>query len=240
MLKKKLEILLEKVESFEKPIARLEQYVTPANIAAEVLYYAYLKGDIEGKIVFDLGCGTGKFAIGAALLGAREVRGFDVDEEALKVAKKNAEKLARQIAWVKSDVKDIKGSCDTVIQNPPFGVKKEKADRVFLKKALELGRVIYSMHKAETREFVTRYAEKLGGIITDVKRVEFLLPHSYKFHKKEKKKISVDVYRIVKGQDTQPFCLRKSAGGKGCEHSFRRNEISIERWRVYHLPNGMA
>lgn len=228
MLKKKLEILLEKVESFEKPRAKLEQYVTPANIAAEVLHHAYLKGDIEDKIVFDLGCGTGKFAIGAALLGAREVHGFDVDEEALKVAKKNAEKfslalarpsdlrlpsgITKQIAWVKSDVKDIKGSCDTVIQNPPFGVKKEKADRVFLKKALELGKVIYSMHKAETRKFVACYVEKLGGIITDVERAEFLLPHSYKFHRKEKKKISVDVYRIVKGEDTTLVSRRLTKG----------------------------
>lgn len=202
MLKKKLEILLEKVEPFEAPKVRLEQYITPAKIAAEVLHHAHLKGDIEGRVVFDLGCGTGKFAIGAALLGAKEVYGFDADEEALKVAKKNAEKLALAIAWIKSDVKDIKGSCDTVIQNPPFGVKKEKADRAFLKKALELGRVIYSMHRAETREFVTRYIEKLGGIITDVKRVEFLLPHSYKFHRKEKKKISVDVYRILSTSPT--------------------------------------
>lgn len=197
MLKKKLEILLEKVEPFEAPKVRLEQYITPAKIAAEVLHHAHLKGDIEGRVVFDLGCGTGKFAIGAALLGAKEVYGFDADEKALKVAKKNAEKFALVIVWIKSDVKDIKGSCDTVIQNPPFGVKKEKADRAFLKKALELGRVIYSMHRAETREFVTRYIEKLGGIITDVRRVEFLLPHSYKFHRKEKKKISVDVYRIL-------------------------------------------
>ncbi len=216
MLKKKLEILLEKVEPFEAPKVRLEQYITPAKIAAEVLHHAHLKGDIEGRVVFDLGCGTGKFAIGAALLGAKEVYGFDADEKALKVAKKNAEKLALArpnsfaptfgialaIAWIKSDVKDIKGSCDTVIQNPPFGVKKEKADRAFLKKALELGRVIYSMHRAETREFVTRYIEKLGGIITDVKRVEFLLPHSYKFHRKEKKKISVDVYRILSTSPT--------------------------------------
>ncbi len=216
MLKKKLEILLEKVESFETPKAWLEQYITPANIAAEVLYHAYLKGDIEGRVVFDLGSGTGKFAIGAALLGAGEVYGFDADEEALKIAKKNAEKLAkqvtraRQVTWVKSDVKDIKGSCDTVIQNPPFGVKKEKADRAFLKKAIELGKVVYSMHKTETSEFIIRYVEQLGGIITDVKRMEFLLPHSYKFHRKEKKKIGVDVYRIIKGQDSDRKLARNA------------------------------
>jgi putative methylase len=196
LTKKKLEILLEKLEPFQKPKVSLEQYTIPSNIAAEVLYYAYLKGDVEGKVVYDLGCGTGRLAIGCALLNAKEVIGIDADEEALDIAKKNANKLALNIKWTKCSIKDIKGKADTVVQNPPFGVKKKKADRIFLEKAFEVGKVIYSMHKAETREFIMQYIKKLGGRVTDVTSLEFALPYSYKFHRKEMKKILVDVFRI--------------------------------------------
>jgi putative methylase len=195
-VKKKLEILLESCEVFERPKVGLEQYVIPSGIAAEILNLAYLKGDIKDKEVYDLGCGTGKLAIGCALLGAKRVTGVDLDREALEIAEKNAARLGVKVEWVEADVKDIKGESDTVFQNPPFGVKKRRADRVFLQKALELGRVTYSMHKAETKKFVTRYIEALGGEITDMLSLEFALPHTYKFHRKEIKKTKVNVYRI--------------------------------------------
>ncbi|MBU2560390.1 METTL5 family protein [archaeon] len=197
MTKKKLEIALEGLRGFEDPKIALEQYATPAPIVAEIINLAYLKGDIEGKRVFDLGCGTGKFAIGCALMGAKEVIGFDKDADALKIAKENSERLNVDINWIKSDVKDIKGKCDTVFQNPPFGVHKKGADKIFLEKGLESGKVLYSFHNANTREFVTSYINELGGAVSDLVRVDFLLPHSYGFHRKEKKETSVDIYRIL-------------------------------------------
>lgn len=199
MDKKKLEILLEKCSTYAEPRAEMEQYPTPASLAAEIVYHAYLRGDIEGKVVYDLGCGPGIFAIGCALMGATEVWGFDVDNKALKVARRNAEKLGlSNVTFVEKDVKDIRGECDTVFQNPPFGVRRVKADRGFLDKALEVGRVIYTMHKAETTEFVSEYIKTRGGIITDVIDRDFVLPRLYEFHRKEKKKIRVSVYRVEK------------------------------------------
>ncbi len=65
-----LEIALEGLEGFGKPDARMEQYLTPAPLAARLLHHAHLLGDIEGKAVCDLGCGTGVLACGAILLGA--------------------------------------------------------------------------------------------------------------------------------------------------------------------------
>jgi putative methylase len=194
--KKKLEILLESCDDFESPKIRLEQYSTPSSIAAEIINLAYLKGDVEGKSVYDLGCGTGKLAIGCALMGAQEVTGFDKDQEALDIARENSKRLNVDINWIKSDVKDIKGKCDTVFQNPPFGVHKKGADKIFLKKGLKLGKVLYSFHNANTREFVTAYIRKLDGTVTDLVTLDFLLPHSYGFHRKEKKKTKVDIYRI--------------------------------------------
>ena len=59
MKKKELEILLQKVPSFEKPVPHFEQYLTPAGIAADIIFTAHQFGDIENKTVIDLGCGTG-------------------------------------------------------------------------------------------------------------------------------------------------------------------------------------
>ena len=81
-----LERLLEKVAGFTAPSARMEQYQTPAPLAARLLYHAALNGDIGGRRVGDLGCGTGILSIGAALLGAREVIGVDADEGVLTTA----------------------------------------------------------------------------------------------------------------------------------------------------------
>ncbi|MEI7648496.1 MAG: methyltransferase, partial [Methanomicrobiales archaeon] len=66
---KQLEMTLQKAAGYAKPRPSLEQYMTPAPLAARMLYHALMKGDIEGKNVCDLGSGTGVLAIGAALLG---------------------------------------------------------------------------------------------------------------------------------------------------------------------------
>jgi putative methylase len=194
--KKKLEITLEGLKEFERPKIKLEQYSTPSPLAAEIINMAYLAGDVEKKSVYDLGCGTGKLAIGCALMGAGEVTGFDVDADALEIAKENSERLNVDINWIESDVKDIKGKCNTVFQNPPFGVHKKGADKIFLEKGLKLGNVLYSFHNANTREFVLKYVKGLGGRVTDLVTVNFLLPHSYGFHMKERKETKVDIYRI--------------------------------------------
>ncbi len=66
MKKRKLEMLLEQVKGFGRPDVSREQYATPATVAAELLYFAFMNGDLEGSVV-DLGCGTGVLAIGASL-----------------------------------------------------------------------------------------------------------------------------------------------------------------------------
>ncbi|MFQ5887404.1 MAG: METTL5 family protein, partial [Candidatus Hydrothermarchaeales archaeon] len=95
------------------------------------------------------------------------------------------------------DIADVKGECDTVVQNPPFGVQRDKADRIFLEKALEVGEVIYSMHKMETQEFIKGYVQKLNGKIAEIMTIDFILPYSYGFHRKRAVKTKVDIYRIL-------------------------------------------
>ncbi len=98
--------------------------------------------------VLDLGCGTGRLALGALFLGAKEVVGIDIDRLAIKTASDNSKKtdLANRVQWVLGDISAVVGKFDTVLQNPPFGVQTREADRAFLVKALEVGNSIYSLH----------------------------------------------------------------------------------------------
>ena len=99
---------------------------------------AYTNDDIVGKTVLDLGCGTGRLALGAAFLGAEEVVGVDIDRSAIKTAVENSAKagLADNVQWVIGDISAVVGQFDTVLQNPPFGVQTREADRAFLGKSL--------------------------------------------------------------------------------------------------------
>ena len=69
---------------FKDPNPDLEQYATPVDIAAEIVNKANSRGHLSGKVA-DLGCGTGRLAIGAAILGA-DVTGFEIDAKALDIA----------------------------------------------------------------------------------------------------------------------------------------------------------
>jgi len=68
--KSRLAIALSRLEGFSEPKVRQEQYLMDSEIGASVLWNACLLGDIRGKVIADLGCGTGMLGIGALMLGA--------------------------------------------------------------------------------------------------------------------------------------------------------------------------
>ncbi|MEM5879495.1 MAG: METTL5 family protein [Candidatus Aenigmatarchaeota archaeon] len=204
-MKKELELLLSQLKPLEKPKIKLEQYTIPADLAAEILNLAFLSNDIRGKRVVDFGCGSGRLAIGAALLGAREVVGIDIDEDAIKQAKENlktAENLTGRklkVKFVCCDVEKWKGNCDTVLQNPPFGIKGIYSDKIFLEKALTSAKRIYSLHRngrKETRDFIIKFVSERGGKIENIIKFKFFLPYTFKFHKRPKLRFDVDLYVI--------------------------------------------
>ncbi len=68
---KQLETHLQQVDAFEEPKILLEQYPTRPHIAACMLHTMDARyGDLQGKLVADLGCGCGVLSIGAAMLEA--------------------------------------------------------------------------------------------------------------------------------------------------------------------------
>ena len=154
--KKHLEMILENVPQHPNPKVGLEQYSTPATIAADLVWNAYGLGDIRDMNVLDLGCGTGIFAIASSLMGARSSLGVDIDDESIALAKITQNSISKQddidinnTNFIVGDINSFNSisdlfNCndyeninnnhmsinkfDTLIQNPPFG-SQEKGKR---------------------------------------------------------------------------------------------------------------
>ncbi len=204
---RQLEITLQHCAGFEKPRVAWEQYQTPATLAARLLYDAYMNGDIEGKTVCDLGCGTGILAIGAVLLGATTVRAVDLDPNAIHKAGENAALLQRDVEFVVADIAgadagdltDRIGPCDTVVMNPPFGAQKQKvhADRPFIDCALAIAPVTYGIFNIGSTPFVEAYITGRARIAGRVSGT-FPIKRSFAFHTKEVQDIAVEILRLVR------------------------------------------
>lgn len=214
--KKDLEIRIESIPKHPNPKIELEQYSTPATIAADVLWNAYTLGDIEDKNILDLGSGTGIFTIGSALLNAKYSVGIDVDGESIDLAIKTANSMEiNRCMFLNRDLnlfykmssdelnkslnQDILDPVDVIIQNPPFGSQykgKKGSDRIFIQVAMNLSPVIYSFHMSKTENFLNSYFKNLGGKITHKFLYDFPIPKLYDFHIKNSKNIQVIVLRV--------------------------------------------
>jgi len=105
---KTLESHLQQVEAFTEPKVKYEQYPTFPHIGARMLYTIETQhNDIEGKSVADLGCGCGVLSIGAVIMGSSETYAFEIDEDALEIAKKNCEDFDMDIQFILCDVTDL-------------------------------------------------------------------------------------------------------------------------------------
>lgn len=216
-----LELFLSKTAENPFPKANLEQYTISQSIAATMLYIAaYINNDIVGRTVLDLGCGTGRLALGAAYLGAENVVGIDVDKSVIEVAVENSRKtdLTANVQWVVGDINAINGVFDTVLQNPPFGVQTRNADRAFLVKALDVASSVYSLHnhpevdkhlikrlkaakgllEVPSPAFLKRFIEEHNGTVKAVYAMLMTIPRMFDFHTKEKHDFVIDLYIIEK------------------------------------------
>lgn len=72
----------------------------------------------KGMSVMDVGCGTGILAMCAYLLGAKPVKAIDIDEEAVKVAKKNMESANFDIEVMCGNLlENFFGKTDIIVAN---------------------------------------------------------------------------------------------------------------------------
>lgn len=202
--KSQVAIILSKLNVFDNPNVDFEQYPTDSEIAADVLNFGVLKGDINEMVVADFGCGTGILGIGALLMGAKKVYFIDRDEHALTLLKKNLENfefenyeiLHKNINNLTES--DLKESIDTVIQNPPFGTKDKHADKAFLAAAFSFSPVVYSFHKTNTKVFLSAFSKDSRFKFTNQFNYEFPLKKAYEFHKKHIHRIEVSCFRFEK------------------------------------------
>lgn len=171
---KELESCLQQVDAFEEPKILLEQYPTSPHIA-------------------DLGCGCGVLSIGAAMLDAGLCVGFDIDDDALEIFKRNSEEFElTNVDLIQCDMCSLRSHAyakkfDTVIMNPPFGTKHNQGmDMQFLRMALTMATTaVYSLHKTSTRGHIQKKASDWGVKMEVIAELRYDLPASYKFHKKK-------------------------------------------------------
>jgi len=196
--KRLLEIQLGKLKILQKPNLKLEQYPVSSEVGSELLYMAgFEHNDLDGRLL-DLGTGTGRLAIGAALMGAEAVVGVDVDAQALALAKDNAETAKVRVEWVRSDIEKVSGKFGAVIMNPPYGTRTSHADTRFLVKAVQLAPVVYSIHKSSTRDFLVRLVTRSGCQVDQIRSMRMDIPHMFEFHEKKRETVEVDLYRIIR------------------------------------------
>lgn len=202
------------VAGFDDPQVDLEQYRTPPELAAHLIHRADLEGDIEEQTVVDLGCGTGMLALAAALRGPKAVVGVDIDPAPLSTARTNERRIGSTsvVSWARGDATRLPlcpgetgadeetntGRETTVVMNPPFGAQagNRHADRSFLRTASEIAGTSYSIHNADSADFVEAFAGDNGGEVTHAFRAEFDLPRSFDFHDADSRTLDAEVFRI--------------------------------------------
>ncbi len=180
---------------FKDPDPKLEQYATPVDTTLEIIKKANSRGHLSRKVA-DLGCGTGRLAIGAAILGA-DVTGFEIDAKALDIAIQYSRENNLDIKWICSAVENINEEFNTIIMNPPFGSQRPGADRIFLEKAIEIADNIWTIHMAETRNFVEKFVGNRSAKIESCYEFDFAIPKSMTFHTRDLANQKAILYHIA-------------------------------------------
>ena len=209
--KKEFIFRIQNTETFIDPKVELEQYSIDASCAVDIIFFAGFEfNDINQKIIVDLGAGTGRLSIATTFFKPAYVLSVDIDLSALFILKKNIKKLQLEniIFPICTDVKYFeisksllpKNSQITTIMNPPFGVKKRSADRIFLERAFAFSNIVYSIHLANkgVHNFISNFIRKYNWKIDYVLPFNMILERSFQFHEQKKKKINVNLYRFIK------------------------------------------
>ncbi len=179
---RQLAIQLSKLPPHPCNVINLEQYQTEGELAA--LWLAQIDGydGLEGKKVIDLGAGNGILGYGAQLLGA-DVTFVECDVDAAELCKKLGDTIVGRVGEVEI------GEADIVIMNPPWGVQKKGADRIFIATAMEIAPVVHILHSANA----THLPE--GEVILEG---EFRMPATYSHHTSRMGATKIKCWRITR------------------------------------------
>jgi release factor glutamine methyltransferase len=109
------------VKGFRRLDLHVDSRVLIPRPETETLVEAALAALPQGARVVDVGTGSG--AVALALKDERpdlQMTGTDVSEDALAVARANAQRLGLDVAFAQADLLTGVGSFDAVISNPPY------------------------------------------------------------------------------------------------------------------------
>ena len=190
-MKKQLEIELSKIiDDFKEPKIKFEQYMTPPEIAAFMIHYAWMRGKIENKKIIDIGAGTGMLGIGAAFLGGN-VTMIEIDKDAYEILKNNVAKTDHKIRLINKNIFDFDfdEEYDTALINPPFGIKSENKDMDFIVKASKISKHIFSIHDGSESNInnIKSLFEKNNLEIIESLMMDFSLKSTYPWHEEKNK-----------------------------------------------------
>lgn len=194
-MKKQLEIELSKIiDDFKEPKIKFEQYMTPPEIAAFMIHYAWMKGEIENKKIIDIGAGTGMLGIGAAFLGGN-VTMIEIDKDAYEILKNNVAKTDHEIRLINKNIFDFDfdEEYDTALINPPFGIKSENKDMDFIVEASKISKHIFSIHDGSESNInnIKSLFEKHNLKIIESLMMDFSLKSTYPWHEEKNKILKV-------------------------------------------------
>ncbi|MHA2170732.1 MAG: METTL5 family protein [Candidatus Kariarchaeaceae archaeon] len=198
--RKDLEIHLSTMTGFDEPKIQLEQYQTPARVAANLIHRAMMLGDITNKSIVDLCSGTGILGIGAALSGAT-VTAVEIDPAAISILRDNMYKADVNLNIIQADVLTWipPNSFDVALLNPPFGIQqKTYRDLNFIVKALSTASFAYVIVDGSPSniEKLPRLLEKQKIAVDDFYLDEFPIHNSYFWHTVKYKIHKVMVLRL--------------------------------------------
>ncbi len=202
MRRSELVRLLQRVPEFPDPRADLEQVSTPAEAAATLLATADRWDGLAGRSVLDLGCGTGRLAIGAAALGAAPVAGVEADASAVAVARLAARRAGFDVTFRLGRVGPAGPRAEVVVMNPPFGAQRAHADRPFWEAAFARAtRSVYAFSLEASRTFIARQAVERGAQVVEVVPIPWGLPRTFAHHRRARVALDVDLWAIRTDHD---------------------------------------
>jgi len=123
-----LQYILEETEFYNTTLKTDRRALIPRH-ETELLVEEIVKNN-KPRNILDIGTGSGAIAISLAKrLPEARVTACDISDEALELARENAQKNGVSVDLVNSDIFDkIIGRFDVIVSNPPYISKKEYAE----------------------------------------------------------------------------------------------------------------
>ena len=128
--KEPIQYILGKAEFYGRQFAVTKSVLIPRP-ETELLIRSIIDDHVSAPTILDIGTGTGCIAITLALeMPSSQVYAIDISDDALLVAKHNAQNLNSKVHFSKSDIlKDegVQHRFDIIVSNPPYVTDTEKS-----------------------------------------------------------------------------------------------------------------